>query len=110
MNILIASATGNLGALLTKHLVTSPHYLRLLTHKRALPFDLPPCANAEIARGDLNDPASLRTVCENIYCIVYLAGVLFQPHPEKFLRRTNTVYAQNLVDAALAAGVFAPIL
>ncbi|MGH7887304.1 MAG: NAD-dependent epimerase/dehydratase family protein, partial [Candidatus Binatia bacterium] len=25
--------------------------------------------------------------------------------PEKFLHRTNTVYAQNLVDAALAAGV-----
>ena len=105
MNILIAGATGNLGSLLTKHLLTSSHHLRLLSHKRALPFDLPAGANAEIVRGDLNDPASLRTVCENIYCIVYLAGVLFQPHPEKFLRRTNIGYAQNLVDAALAAGV-----
>jgi len=105
VNVLIAGATGNLGSLLTKHLLTSPHHLRLLTHKRALPFDLPPGANAKIIRGDLNDPASLKTICENIQCIVYLAGVLFQPHPEKFLRRTNTVYAQNLVDAALAAGV-----
>ena len=105
MNILIAGATGNLGSLLTKHLLSSPHQLRLLTHKRALPFDLPLGANAEIVRGDLNDPASLQTVCENIDCIVYLAGVLFQPHPEKFLHRTNTIYAQNLVDAALAARV-----
>ena len=105
MNVLIAGATGNLGSLLTKHLLTSPHHLRLLTHKRALPFDLPPGANAEIVHGDLNDPASLKTICENIQCIVYLAGVLFQPRPEKFLRRTNAVYAQNLVDAALASGV-----
>ena len=105
MNVLIAGATGNLGSLLTKHLLSSPHQLRLLTHKRALPFDLPLGANAEIVRGDLNDPASLQTVCENIDCIVYLAGVLFQPHPQKFLHRTNTIYTQNLVDAALAARV-----
>lgn len=105
MNILVAGATGNLGSLLTKHLLSSPHHLRLLTHKRPLPFDLPTEANAEIIHGDLNQPASLRTVCANIDCIVYLAGVLFQPHPEKFLHRTNIVYAQNLVHAALAAGV-----
>jgi nucleoside-diphosphate-sugar epimerase len=105
VNILIAGATGNLGSLLTKHLLTSPHHLRLLTHKRLLPFVLPAGANAEIVRGDLNDPASMRTVCESIDCIVYLAGVLFQPHPEKFLHRTNTIYAQNLVDTALAGSV-----
>jgi len=105
VNILIAGATGNLGSLLTQHLLSSPHHLRLLTHKRPLPFDLPKQANAEIIQADLNQPASLPTVCANIDCIVYLAGVLFQPHPEKFLQRTNTVYAQNLVDAALGAGV-----
>src|SRR6186713_2118252 len=66
VKILIAGATENLGSLLTKHLLSSPHQLRLLTHKRALPFDLPPGTNAEIVRGDLNDPASLRTVCKNI--------------------------------------------
>ena len=77
MNILIAGATGNLGSLLTKDLLSSPHQLRLLTHKRALTFDLSLDANAEIVRGDLNDPASLRTVCKNIDCIVYFAGVLF---------------------------------
>jgi nucleoside-diphosphate-sugar epimerase len=36
---------------------------------------------------------------------IYLAGVLFQPRPEKFLHRTNTVYVQNMVNAATLAGV-----
>ena len=105
MNVLIVGAAGNLGSHLTKHLLTTAHHLRLLTHKRTLPFDLPPRANAEIVHGDLNDLPSLQTVCENIDCIVYLAGVLFQPHPEKFLHQTNTIYVQNIVAAAMAAGV-----
>lgn len=70
-----------------------------------MPFDLAPGVDAEIVQADLNDPASLRTVCYNIDSIVYLAGVLFQPHPERFLHRTNTLYAQNLIDAALSTGV-----
>jgi hypothetical protein len=40
VNILIVGAAGNLGSLLTKHLLTIPHHRRLLTHKRVLPFDL----------------------------------------------------------------------
>ena len=84
MNILLAGASGNLGSLLTKYLLSRSHHLRLLTHKRALPLDLPQDANVKIIHGDLNDPAALRTVCESINCIVYLAGVLFQPHPENF--------------------------
>ena len=100
VNILIVGASGNLGSLLTKHLLSSPHHLRLLTHRRTLPFDLPAGANAVVVQGDLNQPASLPRVCENVDCIVYLAGVLFQPHPERFLHRTNTIYVQNIVDAA----------
>jgi nucleoside-diphosphate-sugar epimerase len=105
VNILIVGASGNLGSLLSKHLLPSSHHLRLLTHKRSLPFDLPHGANAEIVQADLNDPASLRTVCDSTDCIVYLAGVLFEPRPETFLHRTNTVYVQNMVSAATAAGV-----
>ena len=105
MNILIVGASGNLGSHLSKHLLGSPHRLRLLTHKRALPFDLPQDANAEIIQADLNEPSSLHSVCKDIDCIVYLAGVLFQARPETFLHRTNTVFVQNIVDAALHSGV-----
>lgn len=105
MNILIVGAAGNLGAFLVKHFLATDHRLRLLTHTRPLPFALPPGAKAAIMGADLNDAASLAPACANIDCIVYVAGVLFQPHPEKFLHRTNTVYVQNLVNAALASGV-----
>lgn len=40
-----------------------------------------------------------------IDCVVYVAGVLFKPRPERFLNKTNTIYVQNMVDAALQAGV-----
>jgi nucleoside-diphosphate-sugar epimerase len=105
VNILIVGASGNLGSHLTRYLLATPHRLRLLVHKRALPFALPERSNTELVRGDLNDPASLTGICQDIDCVVYLAGVLFQPQPEKFLHRTNTVYVRNIVDAALSAGV-----
>ena len=105
MNVLIVGASGNLGFHLTQHLLAGPHRLRLLTHKRPLPFGLPQSANVEIIQADLANPVSLEPVCKNIDCIVYVAGVLFQPRPESFLPRTNTIYVQNIVDAALAAGV-----
>jgi nucleoside-diphosphate-sugar epimerase len=105
VNILVVGASGNLGSFVTEHLFSSRHHLRLLTHQRPLPFNLPEGSAVEVVRGDLDDPASLPSVCENIHCIVYLAGVLFQPRPEKFLERTNTVFVQNIANAALAAGV-----
>ena len=105
MNILIVGASGNLGSHLSKHLLGSPHRLRLLTHNRALPFDLPQGAKAEIIQADLNEPSSLHSACKGVDCIVYLAGVLFRPRPEKFLHQTNTVYVRNIVDAALSAAV-----
>jgi nucleoside-diphosphate-sugar epimerase len=105
VNILIVGAAGNLGSLLTSDLLTSEHQLRLLIHTRNLPFDLPPGANAQVVRGDLADPASLARVCVDVECIVYLAGVLFQPYPERFLHRTNTLFVQHIVDAALSSGV-----
>jgi nucleoside-diphosphate-sugar epimerase len=105
VNILIVGASGNLGSHLSKHLLGGPHRLRLLTHKRALPFELPRGAQDEIAKGDLDDPDSLRRACKDVDCIVYLAGVLFQPRPESFLHRTNTVFVRNMVDAALSTGV-----
>jgi len=105
VNILIVGAAGNLGSHVMKFLMSGPHRLRLLTHKRTLPFDMSEGANVEIVHGDLADRASLPDICAGINCIVYVAGVLFRPYPERFLRLTNTVYAETIVDAALAARV-----
>lgn len=90
---------------MARHLIKGPHQLRLLVHKTTLPVDLANALNASQVQADLNIPSSLREACKNIQCIVYVAGVLFRPRPETFLYRTNTVYVQNVVDAALSAGV-----
>ncbi len=105
MNVLIVGAAGNLGSHLAKYLMSGPHRLRLLTHKRPLPFDLPEGSNVEMVHGDLEARVSLAESCAHIDCLVYLAGILFQPRPQTFLHRTNTVYVENIVDAALSAGV-----
>ena len=102
MKILVVGASGNLGSHFTRRLLTQAYDLRLLRHQSAVPVDSGP--NCEIVDGDLDNPASLRGVCNRVDCVVYVAGVLFRPRPASFLRRTNTIYAQNMIDAALAAG------
>jgi nucleoside-diphosphate-sugar epimerase len=61
VNILIVGSSGNLRSHLTKHLLSGPYRLRLLTHERTLPFHLPQGANAEILQADLNEPSSLHS-------------------------------------------------
>ena len=105
MNILITGAAGNLGSHLARHLVDSPHELRLLIHRREMPFDVSGFPNASVYRADLGAPETLSEPCKGVDCIVHFAGVLFAPRPERFLPKTNVGYVRNLVAAALAAGV-----
>jgi nucleoside-diphosphate-sugar epimerase len=76
-----------------------------MIHRRPLPFDASRFPRVSIARADLEDPASSRKACEDVDCVVHLAGVLFAPRPETFLPRTNAGYVRNLVAAARKAGV-----
>ena len=105
MNILIVGASGNLGSHIARYLLKGPHQLRLFVHKAPLPHDLFNHPNVTVASGDLDDPTSLPKATAGIHCIVYVAGVLFRPRPQRFLHRTNTIYVQNLVNAALKEGV-----
>ena len=105
MKVLITGAAGNLGSFLARELLPSPHQLRLLIHRRELPFSIAGAANASVVRAALGEPATLPDVCRNIDCIVHFAGTLFAPRPEKFLPRTNLGYVQNLVAAALGVRV-----
>ena len=105
MQILITGAAGNMGSLLARHLLASPHRLRLLVHRTPLPFDASVHPNTSVCRADLADPATLAEPCRDVDCIVHFAGVLFAPRPEKFLPRTNVGYVENLLAAARAAGV-----
>ncbi|MHB8791975.1 MAG: NAD-dependent epimerase/dehydratase family protein [Thermoleophilia bacterium] len=127
MNILITGAAGNLGSHLARHIIktnaadeatgrvppdvpglgatSSPRKLKLLIHDKEPPADIAMAPDVTIYRADLAEQATLIEPCQNTDCIVHFAGVLFAPRPEKFLPETNTRYARNIMDAALAAGV-----
>jgi nucleoside-diphosphate-sugar epimerase len=111
MVIAITGAAGNLGSLLSRHLLTtSPCNLRLLIHQRDVPSDLRGVARAPVIRCDLARPETLLPALEEVDCVVHFAGVLFKARPERFLPITNTVYFQNLLGAAIEKNVRRVIL
>ncbi len=105
MRILITGAAGNLGSQIAPHFAAAGHQLRLLVHKRPLPFDALALPNATACPADLGEPSTLTGVCEGVDCVIHLAGVLFAPRPADFLPRTNIEYVLNLLAAAQTAGV-----
>jgi nucleoside-diphosphate-sugar epimerase len=100
VKILITGAAGNLGSLLTRHLLPGIHDLHLLTHRTQLPTTLGDYPNVAVFKADLGDPDSLYPACREVDCIVHFAGVLFAPRPERFLPITNIEYVRNLVTVA----------
>jgi len=105
MRVLITGAAGNLGSMLARRLLTTSHQLRLLVHRKEPPADITSSGKVEVFQADLGNPSAIMPVCENVACIVHLAGVLFAPRPSKFLPRTNLGFVQNLLSAAQLAGV-----
>ena len=105
MKVLVTGAAGNVGSHVSRHLMTTPHQLRLLIHKSRLPFDTVGYSNIEVRRADLSRPESLHDLCAGVDCVVHLAGVLFAPLPERFLQKTNAGYVKNLLTSAIDAGV-----
>jgi nucleoside-diphosphate-sugar epimerase len=105
MDILITGAAGNLGSHLARHLLDTPHRLRLLIHRQAPPEDIAKAPGTTVFRADLADPDSLAEPCRGTDCIVHFAGVLFKSRPRRFLPHTNIGFVQNLCNAAHAAGV-----
>jgi nucleoside-diphosphate-sugar epimerase len=103
--ILITGAAGNLGGLLSRHLVPTGHELRLMYHNTSLPDDLARAANVHPIQADLGDPATLPAAVTGADVIVHFAGRLFAPQPERFLPETNTRWFSNLLTAALGAKV-----
>jgi nucleoside-diphosphate-sugar epimerase len=103
--ILITGAAGNLGGLLADRLAGSEHDLRLMVHRTDVRDDLKRRPRTQVVRADLADPGSLGPAVAGVDTVVHFAGVLFAPHPERFLPVTNTTWFANLLEACLAARV-----
>jgi nucleoside-diphosphate-sugar epimerase len=103
--ILITGAAGNLGSLLTRHLIRGKHPLRLMHHRKPIAPEITGSPNVTCVQADLAKPESLREAVRGTDVVVHFAGVLFAPRPERFLPETNTRWFSNLVEAALEAGV-----
>ena len=111
MKILITGAAGNLGSLLSRHLLSRTTLsLRLMTHRRDVASDLKVTGRTEVVKADLDDPETLDDAVEGVDQIVHFAGVLFKANPQRFLPTTNTAYFQNLVSTAKKHGVRKVIL
>ena len=103
--ILITGAAGNLGGLLSRHLIPAGHELRLMYHRTPLPEDVARAAHVRPVKADLADSATLPAAVSGVDVIVHFAGRLFAPRPERFLLETNTRWFANLLTAALQARV-----
>jgi nucleoside-diphosphate-sugar epimerase len=105
MNVLITGAAGNLGSFLARSMSGGEHALRLMIHRRQLPYDIREHSNASVFQADLEHPDSAREACAGMDCVVHFAGQLFAPRPERFLPRTNVEYVRHLLIGARAEGV-----
>src|SRR5688572_11059114 len=105
LRILITGAAGNLGSLLSRHLMATGHELRLMYHRTPLAAAVVAAPNVYPVKADLADPSTLPAAVQGADVIVHFAGRLFAPRPETFLPETNTRWFSNLTDAAINAKV-----
>lgn len=74
-------------------------------HRKTLPPDLADAPNVLPIQADLAKPETLPPAVAGVDAVVHFAGVLFAPHPERFLPVTNTRWFSNLLTAATGANV-----
>jgi nucleoside-diphosphate-sugar epimerase len=103
-SVLICGAAGNLGSRVAGRLLDGGYPVRLMIHRRPLPAALASSA-AERIEADLARAETLGPAVQGIHTIVYFAGILFRPQPERFLPETNVAFVRRLAAAARAAGV-----
>ncbi|MCB9010297.1 MAG: NAD-dependent epimerase/dehydratase family protein [Actinobacteria bacterium] len=103
--VLVTGATGFLGTDLARALLEQGRPVRILTRSTQPDLD-PSLADAEIAVGDLMDPASLATALDGIEVAYHCAGVnaFCLPDPGE-MYRVNVTGSANFMNAAADAGL-----
>ena len=103
MRVLVTGTTGFTGGHLARALVARGYQVR--TFQRDVAQDTR-VNGAEIAVGDLRDPAAVRQAVEGINIVYHVAAIYRQAGvPRDVYRAVNATAAGQLVEAAAAAGV-----
>jgi uncharacterized protein YbjT (DUF2867 family) len=102
--VLVTGATGKQGGTTARRLLAQGQAVRALVRDPAAPAAAAlAAAGAQLARGDFDDPASLRPALEGVTAVFGIPPVAFGPAgPETDL---EVARGRALIDAAAAAGV-----
>jgi len=101
MRCLVTGATGYIGGRLAPRLLADGHQVRCLSRSAARLRDVPWHARAEIAEGDLTDPASLRPALDGIEVAYFLVHSLGRRDFEQIDRRAARCFAAACRDAGV---------
>lgn len=110
MKVLVTGATGYLGSLVTRRLVSDGHDLRILVRTPAkvdpLMDKLAVDASVlEVVEGDITDSASVTGAVQGCDAVVHCAAIVAtDPAQAKAMDATNLAGAKNVLGAAVAAG------
>ena len=102
MKVLLTGGSGFLGKHVARRLASAGHELRLLAREGSNLDGLP---EAEVARGDVTDAASVRRAAEGCAAIVHLAALVktWVPDPTRF-EAVNVQGLRHVLEAARQAG------
>jgi dihydroflavonol-4-reductase len=101
--VLVTGATGHLGNNIVRELLARGRTVRILEHVQSSSLDGLP---VEKRRGDILDPQSLLSACEDVEVVYHCAALVsIAPAHDPRVIRTNTLGTKNVVEACLAAGV-----
>jgi nucleoside-diphosphate-sugar epimerase len=105
MRVLIIGGSGNLGTHFARALLDRGHEVSLSFHRTPIPPSLAGRAGVDVRALDLDAEPTDEAAFRGVDAVVYCAGKLFAPHPERFLPRTNVGWATRAIDASMGAGV-----
>ncbi|MEZ5647651.1 MAG: NAD-dependent epimerase/dehydratase family protein [Alphaproteobacteria bacterium] len=106
MTILLTGASGFVGSSVLRHLLAQDHFVRVFLRANSPLTNLTGLKDIEIVRGDLSDPASLRSATKDCSALYHVAADyrLWARNPQE-IYLNNVEGTRNLMRAALAAGI-----
>jgi uncharacterized protein YbjT (DUF2867 family) len=105
--VLVMGATGRLGTRVLDALLRTSHAVCAVV-RRGAPPELAQGLNrrgVQVIEADLTEPATLRSACQGVSCVVSTATAMRSPRANDSLRRVDGEGQMALIESAEAAGV-----